>query len=83
MMAVDQDYDLIITNGICVTASDVAAYDVGIRDEKVVILAPSGSLAQAGTQRLIDAQGGYVTVGNTTPAEVDHRKLTTSQARGH
>lgn len=83
MMAVDQDYDLIITNGICVTASDVAAYDVGIRDEKVVILAPSGSLADAGTRRLIDAQGGYVTVGNACPAEVDHRKLTTSQARGH
>lgn len=55
-------YDLVITNGICVTASDVASYDVAIKDEKIVLLAPSGSLKDAETTRLIDAEGGYVMV---------------------
>ncbi len=57
------DYDLVITNGVCVTASDVAPLDVGIRGDKVAVLAPSGSLATARTTRLIDAAGGYVTPG--------------------
>ncbi|KAL1858792.1 hypothetical protein VTK73DRAFT_7808 [Phialemonium thermophilum] len=57
------EYDLVVTNGICVSASDVAAYDVGIKDGKVLVLAPSGSLAEAATRRLIDAEGGYVMPG--------------------
>ena len=56
------EYDLVIINGICVTASDVAPYDVAIKDEKIVLLAPSGSLKDASTKRLIDAEGGYVMV---------------------
>lgn len=56
------DFDLVITNGVCVTASDVAPLDVAIRDEKVVLLAPSGSLAQAKATRVIDAEGAYITV---------------------
>ncbi len=55
-------FDLVITNGVCVTASDVSPYDVAIKDEKVVLLAPSGSLANAPATRVIDAEGGYVTV---------------------
>ncbi|KAB5566198.1 hypothetical protein GE09DRAFT_958643 [Coniochaeta sp. 2T2.1] len=57
------EYDLVITNGVCVTAADVASYDVAIKDEKVVLLAPSGSLAQANARQVIDAEGGYVTPG--------------------
>lgn len=56
------DYDLVITNGVCVTATDVAAYDIGIKDEKIVLLAASGSLKEATTKKLIDADGGYVMV---------------------
>ncbi|KAH8674029.1 dihydropyrimidinase [Xylariales sp. PMI_506] len=56
-------YDLVITNGICVTASDVAAYDIGVRDEKIATLAPAGSLRGAQTKKLIDAEGGYVMPG--------------------
>ena len=56
------EYDLVITNGICVTAADVAAYDVAIKDEKIVLLAPSGSLSGANAGQVIDAEGGYVTV---------------------
>ncbi|KAH7308440.1 D-hydantoinase [Stachybotrys elegans] len=57
------EYDLVITNGVCVTASDVAAWDIAIKDEKIVLQAPSGSLAEAKAKRIIDAQGGYVMPG--------------------
>ncbi|KAK3317170.1 hypothetical protein B0T19DRAFT_376013 [Cercophora scortea] len=57
------NFDLVITNGVCVTAGDIASYDIAIKNEKVVLLAPSGSLAQAKTARIIDAEGGYVTPG--------------------
>ncbi|KAL4759272.1 uncharacterized protein BDW70DRAFT_161732 [Aspergillus foveolatus] len=55
-------YDLVITNGICVTASDVAPLDIAIQGEKIVLLAPSGSLAKQGT-RVIDAEGGFIMPG--------------------
>ncbi|KAF2760912.1 D-hydantoinase [Pseudovirgaria hyperparasitica] len=55
--------DLVIINGICVTASDIAPYDVGIKGERIAILAPSGALADAKAARRIDAEGGYVMPG--------------------
>ncbi|KAI0167056.1 hypothetical protein GGR52DRAFT_556737 [Hypoxylon sp. FL1284] len=58
-----EPYDLIITNGVCVTAADVAALDVAVKDEKIVLLAPSRSLASAKASRIIDAEGGYVMPG--------------------
>ncbi|KAI1201013.1 hypothetical protein F5X97DRAFT_56393 [Nemania serpens] len=57
------EYDLVITNGVCVTAADVAPLDIAIKDEKIVFLAPSGSLGKTSTKRLIDAEGGYVMPG--------------------
>lgn len=62
MVTLNTQYDLIITNGVCVTASDVAAWDLAIKDEKIVLQAPSGSLAKASAKRIIDAEGGYVMV---------------------
>jgi hypothetical protein len=55
-------YDLVITNGVCATATDVAPLDIAIKDEKIVLLAPSGSLASVKSVRIIDAEGGYVMV---------------------
>lgn len=55
-------YDLVITNGVCVTASDVGKWDLAIKDEKIVLQAPSGSLAHSNATRIIDAQGGFVMV---------------------
>lgn len=55
-------FDLVITNGVCVTATDIASYDIAIKDEKIVLLAPSGSLAKSKATRIIDAEGGYITV---------------------
>lgn len=62
IMASAREYDTIITNGVCVTATDIAPLDIAIKDGKIALLAPSGSLAQAKTNRIIDAEGGYVTV---------------------
>ncbi|KAI9728039.1 MAG: hypothetical protein M1834_007853 [Cirrosporium novae-zelandiae] len=56
-------YDLIITNGIVVTSSDIANYDIAIKYGKIALLAPSGSLAKAKTKKIIDAEGGYVMPG--------------------
>lgn len=61
-MALVDEYDLIITGGICVTASDTAPLDIAIKDEKIVLLAPSGTLKDAKALRVIDAEGGYVMV---------------------
>jgi len=55
-MADSTEYDLVITNGVCVTASDIAAFDIGICGENITLLAPLGSLASASTKRLIDAR---------------------------
>lgn len=57
-----QEYDLVITNGICVTAADVAPLDIAVQDGKIVLLAPSGSLGQAKAAKIIDAEGGHVMV---------------------
>ena len=62
MVTLNTQYDLIITNGVCVTAGDVAAWDLAIKDEKIVLQALSGSLAKASAKRIIDAEGGYVMV---------------------
>ncbi|KAI1129445.1 hypothetical protein F5Y10DRAFT_151586 [Nemania abortiva] len=57
------EYDLVITNGVCVTAADIAPLDIAIRDEKIVLLAPSGSMSKARAKQIIDAEGGYVMPG--------------------
>ena len=52
-------YDLVVTNGLCVTASDVASLDIAVNDGKIALLSPSGSLKGKG-KREIDAEGSYV-----------------------
>ena len=55
-------FDLLILNGLVVTASDIGHYDIAIKDEKIALLAPKGSLAETQAKRVIDAEGGYVMV---------------------
>ena len=55
-------YDLIIINGLVVTASDTGHYDIAIKHEKIALLASKGSLTGIAAKRIIDAEGGYVTV---------------------
>lgn len=57
-----ESYDLLVVNGLVITASDVGHYDIAIKDEKIALLAPRGSLAQIAAKRVIDAEGGYVMV---------------------
>lgn len=55
-------YDLLVINGLVVTAADTGHYDIAIKDEKIALLAPTGSLAEIDAKRTIDAEGGYVMV---------------------
>lgn len=55
-------FDLLILNGLVVTASDIGHYDIAIKDEKIALLAPQGSLAETQAKKVIDAEGGYVMV---------------------
>lgn len=58
----DTAYDLLIVNGIVATAADVGSYDIAVKDGKIALLAPKGSLAGLTAKKIIDAQGGYVMV---------------------
>ncbi len=55
-------FDLLILNGLVVTASDIGHYDIAIKDEKIALLAPKGLLAETQAKKVIDAEGGYVMV---------------------
>ncbi|KAF2432262.1 D-hydantoinase [Tothia fuscella] len=56
-------FDLIISNGVVITAEDLGQYDIGIKDGKIVKVVAKGSLKGAESKRVIDAQGGYVMPG--------------------
>lgn len=62
-----ESYDLLVINGLVVTASDIGYYDMAIKDEKIALLAPKGSLAEIAAKRVIDVEGGYVTVRLSFP----------------
>ena len=58
-------FDLIIANGLVVTAADTANYDIAIKNGKIALLAPPGVLDKGKAKKTIDAEGGYVTVGKS------------------
>ena len=66
-----EPYDLLVINGLVVTASDVGRYDIAIKDEKIALLAPSGSLTELAAKRVIDAEGGYVMACRAFPNGAD------------
>lgn len=55
-------FDLIIKNGVVATAADVGKYDIGVKDGKIAILAPSIDPKSSPDARVIDAEGAFVTV---------------------
>lgn len=55
-------FDLLVINGLVVTASDTANYDIAIKDGKIALLAPPGVLDVKRAKKVIDAEGGYVMV---------------------
>ncbi|RSH82866.1 hypothetical protein EHS25_005856 [Saitozyma podzolica] len=55
------DFDLVVKNGIVVTAADETACDIGVKDGVVVVLGKN--LPVGPNCEIIDAEGGYVTPG--------------------
>ena len=55
-------FDLLVINGLVVTASDTANYDIAVKDGKIAFLAPPGVLLASSAKKVIDAEGGYVMV---------------------
>jgi dihydropyrimidinase len=55
-------FDLLIVNGLVVTSSDTANYDIAVKDGKIALLAPPGLLGEKNAKKVIDAEGGYVMV---------------------
>lgn len=53
-------FDLVIKNAIVATAADEFPSEIGIKDGKIVLLAPH--IPVEGDCEVIDAEGGYVTV---------------------
>ncbi|KPV76720.1 uncharacterized protein RHOBADRAFT_51721 [Rhodotorula graminis WP1] len=60
-MSLALDFDLVIKNGIVVTASDEVECDVAVKDGKVVLL--MANLPVPDGCKVVDADGGYVTPG--------------------
>ena len=61
-------FDLLVANGVVVTAGDTANYDVAIKDGKIALLAPPGVLDKSKAAKVVDAEGGFVTVGRSWKA---------------
>ncbi|KAJ6465222.1 putative aminohydrolase [Mycena vitilis] len=56
-------FDLVILNGLIVTASETSSFDIGIKDGKIHTLAASLPTEQIGEAQVIDAEGGMVMPG--------------------
>ncbi len=56
------EFDLLVVNGLVVTTGDTAHYDIAIKYGKIALLAPPGVLDKGQATKVIDAEGGYVTV---------------------
>lgn len=54
------NFDLVIKNAIVATACDEYPSDIGIKDGKILVLAPQLDVPEG--CEVIDAEGGYVTV---------------------
>jgi N-acyl-D-aspartate/D-glutamate deacylase len=56
------DFDLVILNGVVVTAEDVGELDIGIKGGKIAKVVPRGELGNVSSTKTIDAKGGYIMV---------------------
>ncbi|KAF2183806.1 D-hydantoinase [Zopfia rhizophila CBS 207.26] len=57
------EYDLIISNGVVVTDTEIREYDIAIKGEKIEKVVSWGALKDAIAGKIIDAEGGYVMPG--------------------
>ena len=56
------EFDVIVLNGIVVTDTEAAEYDIAIKDEKIAKVVKRGGLKDSRATKTIDAEGGYVMV---------------------
>ena len=75
-------FDLLVVNGLVVTASDTANYDIAVKNGKIVLLAPPGFFAKDKASRVIDANGGYVMVQNSSTRALSKLTEITNQPGG-
>lgn len=59
------DFDMVIKNGIVVTATDECRCDIGIKDGVIRVLADD--IPTLASTTVIDADGGFITVGPFFP----------------
>lgn len=57
------EYDLLVLNGLVVTAEETREFDIAIKDGVIAKVVPRGSLATVTAKKTIDAEGGMVMVG--------------------
>lgn len=57
------EYDLVILNGLVVTAEETREFDIAVKDGIIAKVVPRGSLAGVKVKKTIDAEGGMVMVG--------------------
>ncbi|KAK3071919.1 hypothetical protein LTR53_007765 [Teratosphaeriaceae sp. CCFEE 6253] len=57
------EYDVVIINGLVVTAEEVKEADIAIKGDKIAAVTTRGGLTDASASRTIDAEGAYITPG--------------------
>ena len=58
-------YDLLVLNGLVVTAEETGDFDIAVKDGRIAKVVPRGTLDGATAKRTIDAEGGMVMVGTS------------------
>lgn len=62
-------FDLVITNGLLVTADEVREADIGVQGEKIAAVRGRGGFRDDKIGRLIDAEGGMLMPGGVVREE--------------
>jgi dihydropyrimidinase len=56
------EYDLLVLNGLVVTADETGQFDIAVKDGKTAKVVPRGNLDGVTAKKTIDAEGGMVMV---------------------
>ena len=56
------EYDLLVLNGLVVTADETGQFDIGVKNGKIAKVVPRGGLNGVTAKKTIDAEGGIVMV---------------------
>lgn len=59
------EYDLLVLNGLVVTAEETGQFDIAVKDGRIAKVVPRGTLSGLTAKKIIDAEGGMVMVRST------------------